>query len=149
MFKRFLLVFVVVFSSCNYNPAFAETSLLLGAWSHHFDAEAENESHNLVGITYNKCMLAYYKNSYENDTIAAAFNFESERSYNVSALAYLGLVRGYEECYGDNPRSDKKVFACPYVMVGVKYHTDLGINPQFMLSGTVAVLTFSIPIGDF
>ena len=149
MFRKVFIILFIFVASCNYQPAFADTNLLLGAWSHHFDKEAENESHDLVAITHSYYMLGYYKNSYDNDSIIAAFNLESEPSSNFSVFSYLGLVRGYETCYGDRARSDTKVLACPYAVVGVKYHTGLGINPQFMLSGTVTVVTFSIPLGDF
>lgn len=147
--KFIVFIFIVLISSCQTSPAYAETSLLLGGWSHHFIEKAENENHRLVAIDSAPIIIGYFRNSFNNDSVFAAYSHHVKFYSKVSGFAYLGAVRGYEECFGDSSEHDNKKLACPFAAIGVKYSTDYNIDPQVMLLGTVAVLTLSIPLGEF
>lgn len=71
--------------------------LLLGQFSYHFNRDYDyNESHNLIGIEYNRYFIAHFENSYGHDSVVVGYRFV--RPYRSIELGLkLGAVHGYKD----------------------------------------------------
>ncbi|QJT71143.1 hypothetical protein GR11A_00106 [Vibrio phage vB_VcorM_GR11A] len=75
----------------------ADTSLLLGAWSYHYDDEGvENENHQLVGLCYNHFCAGTMVNSYDRRGAAVFYEYRTELEGTPLDWGYrAGVLTGY------------------------------------------------------
>ena len=125
----------------------AETSITFGGVSHHFITEDyENSMHNTLAITYNKVMVGYFKNSYDNDSFIAgyAFNVKDEKYFTMDLI--VAAVRGYDKCYGkftdeENRQGKSKIEVCPMLAPTFIFKVDYPVKPQLTLFGDALTLS--------
>ena len=143
-----LLLTLAIASSFN---AVADTSIILGGWSSHQtkDTYNFNEVHNAVGIVHNDYIVTTFKNSYYNQSVVVAkqFNF-TEHNFNeltVSTSIALGVVSGYTEKQLGAAYIGSGISAYVLPTVSVKYNdfgVDFGVIPAS--DGFVATANFRI-----
>lgn len=120
IFVILLMISSATYSSNLFNMDFEtpETDIWIYQKSHHFNEKHDyNESHPLIGIRHNNLLVAAFKNSHSENSIAAMFYDELMDFNRYSSLHYaIGLATGYEEVVG-------KSGVMPYGFIGADFHT--------------------------
>ena len=142
----FTMLLISMISFAKEEPDFY---LYTGAWSHHFEEHpAEkggwryNESHDLIGIEYEGWLVAYYKNSFNDDGAIVAKEF-FQRSYGDFDLsAYAGAVYGYGSCSDPKsmPSENVKKKVCPFGTIAVAY-TRYKVEPAILIVPEAIIAT--------
>lgn len=140
---KILIAFLLMVSA----NAFADR-IYIGGWSHHlndypgFDEGEYNETHNLIGYERKGYMVGHYKNSFNQSTVVAVKNFESQHN-DIAVFISVGATRGYGDCEKRETVNDKKI--CAHYQAGFAY-TKYRVQPVFSISTTVTFLTFRVDI---
>lgn len=135
-----LLAAVVLLASIYASNAKAETNVFVGAWSKHLISSSDNlnEKNRLFAVEHDGWFAGTFTNSYYRESYAVARKFEW-RSSDLRAGVYVGAVRGYTRCYGnDDSNSD----VCPLVVPYVTY--DAPVAPQIMLLGEALAISIKV-----
>ncbi|ENC6709911.1 hypothetical protein ABKY54_004521 [Vibrio harveyi] len=128
-----------------------EINLLAGGWSQHFFKQpgpALNYKNDLLAVEYDNWIVGTFKNSYDDRTYTAAYDFNWQRDDLEYGVA-VGLNYGY--C-GSNQK-DKFIdkYGCdtanivPMVMPYVSY-SKFRIKPTVGLLWNALILTFKIEL---
>jgi len=129
-----LILILAIYAS----NAKAETNLFVGAWSKHLISKDLNEQHNLVAIEHNGWFAGRFINSYNRESYAVARKFEWAAK-DLRAGVYLGAVRGYTTCFGDD---NSNTNTCPMAVPYITY--DAAVAPQVMLIGEAVAVSVRI-----
>lgn len=70
-------------------------ALSLGLWSHHFDDQRWNETHDLIGVEYRSAMIASFINSEGSRSNAAGVVMFDTCGRFGCVDAVIGVVDGY------------------------------------------------------
>ena len=89
-------------------------SLLLGAWTYHFDRNNQNESNDLIGIQSDKTVVATFVNSRYRRSYVFDYEFVSY-DLNDSGSLKLSGEAGFVSGYNSKAVSDYKPFIFPVV----------------------------------
>ena len=84
-------------------PTLAETSIHAGGLSYHVATGYKNDynnNHKLLAVEHNGLLVGRFSNSYDRTTAIAAYGW-SKQWGNWRGAVYVGAVRGYRSCYGD------------------------------------------------
>ena len=85
------------------SPTLAETSIHAGGFSYHVATGYKNDynnNHKLLAVEHNGLLVGRFSNSYDRTTAIAAYGW-SKQWGNWRGAVYVGAVRGYRSCYGD------------------------------------------------
>lgn len=138
---------VILLTTCTTSRAEEPYSITFGGVSHHLVSEDTTTwFHNAVILQKGDLLAGYTKNSYGQDSFVAAYKVWEERKPSTLTELSLGVVRGYDKCYGrysDEQRSEgkSKVWGCFLPLVTITYLIDSPVQPQLSLWGDALVLT--------
>ena len=140
-----LLISFVLFGAALYaSNAQAETSIHAGALSYHVVTGHKvdyNSNHKLLAVEHNGFLVGRFSNSYDRTTAIAAYGW-SKQWGNWRGAAYVGAVRGYRSCFGDD--GDKAV-VCPVAFPSLHY-TAWRVQPGVLVMGEAVALTVRIKL---
>lgn len=121
-----------------------EMSFHVGLYTYHFDSENANNFNRLLGFSYDNWTVAWFKNSYYDETIFAGRAFrtkkleDKEDGWFLRGGVYVGLVYGY----GDNLPTNVGGFSPFLLPIGEagygKISFELGVVP---LPGSAGLVT--------
>lgn len=113
-------------------------AITIGLWSYHFDrAWPANETHNLVGIQYEKAYIAHYENSYNRDSVIVARISDADCWKAVCVDWMAGIVTGYE--------SRTRMKATPFILPRLKLEIVQSVNVYaLVIPGEVAAAGFEV-----
>lgn len=123
-------------------PAHAETALHAGGWSYHIVTGNKvdyTSSHDLVGVEVGSAMVATFRNSYGRRSYLAGYGWSKQWGDWRGSL-YVGAVKGYRSCYGDD---GDKARVCPMAFPSLHY-TKYRVQPGFVLFGEALALTVRV-----
>ena len=136
--KYFLLILPLL-------PALSQAdSLYTGAWSYHaWKAEhVSNSEHNLIAYEYKGIVIGKFKNSYDDDTIVLAKQFELYDNNNIRVAVNVGLTHGYRDCvHVEGPEEGKDGTTC-FAMAPEISYTKYKIQPTFMILANAMTIIF-------
>ena len=120
----------------------AETNVFVGAWSKHIGSGDYNERHDLVAVEHNNVVAGYFRNSYNEDSFALAYDIDY--SYGpLRAGVMAGAVYGYRHCLKGWADSDRKT--CPMIAPYASF--DMGpVSPTVLLLGNALAVTFRVEL---
>lgn len=113
-------------------------AITIGLWSYHFDRSREaNETHNLVGLQYEKAYVAHYENSYNRDSVIVARISEPD-CWKLFCIDWMaGGVTGYEQ------RTEMKL--TPFILPRFKLETVEDVNIySLVIPGEVVAAGFEV-----
>ena len=125
-------------------PTLAETSIHAGGLSYHVATGYKNDynnNHKLLAVEHNRVLVGRFSNSYDRTTAIAAYGWSGQWG-NWRGAVYVGAMRGYRSCYGDD--GDKAV-VCPVVFPSVHY-TAWKVQPGVLVLGEAVALTVRIKL---
>ena len=140
----FLISFVLFGAALYASNAQAETSIHAGALSYHVVTGHKvdyNSNHKLLAVEHNGFLVGRFSNSYDRTTAIAAYGW-SKQWGNWRGAVYVGAVRGYRSCYGDD--GDKAV-VCPVAFPSLHY-TAWRVQPGVLVMGEAVALTVRIKL---
>ncbi|MGY3570220.1 hypothetical protein [Vibrio paucivorans] len=118
--------------------------LKVGAWSKHLGSKQEyNETHNLLGGTYNNISIFTFINSYNSRSYGISYQYYSPLSGNVNLGLSGGLLYGYGHISGYEIITP---YVAPYIDI---YIYDFGLALSYVpaiSSTTDGVILFSSKI---
>jgi hypothetical protein len=126
------------------SPTLAETSIQAGGFSYHVAAGYKNDynnNHKLLAVEHNRVLVGRFSNSYNRTTAIAAYGW-SKQWGNWRGAVYVGAMRGYRSCYGDD--GDKAV-VCPVAFPSLHY-TAWKVQPGVLVMGEAFALTIRIKL---
>ena len=139
-----LLSFVILGSALYASNAQAETSIHAGALSYHVVTGHKvgyNSNHKLLAVEHNGFLVGRFSNSYDRTTAIAAYGW-SKQWGNWRGAVYVGAMRGYRSCYGDD--GDKAV-VCPVAFPSLHY-TAWRVEPGVLVLGEAVALTVRVAL---
>ena len=139
-----LLFFVLLGAALYASNAQAETSIHAGALSYHVVTGHKvdyNSNHKLLAVEHNGFLVGRFSNSYDRTTAIAAYGW-SKQWGNWRGAVYVGAVRGYRSCFGDD--GDKAVI-CPVALPSL-HHTKYRVQPGVLVLGEAVALTVRIKL---
>jgi len=150
-----LLVLLLIFT----NKAFAfgeekeeiNNSIYFGGFSKHLFTDGLNETHHFLGYERNDILIGAFKNSYNDWTAVAAYDFDynfgdyfdNDFAKQIDFGVMLGASYGYEcEMIEPMPCYNK---ISPVVLPYVSYtYQDFPIKPVLSLLGEAVFVTFRV-----
>ena len=139
-----LLSFVILGAALSISNAEAETSIHAGGLSYHVATGYKNDynnNHNLLAVEHNGLLIGRFSNSYKRTTAIAAYGW-SKQWGNWRGDVYVGAVRGYRSCFGDE--GDKAV-VCPVAIPSIHY-TKYRVQPGVLVMGEAVALTVRVAL---
>ena len=139
-----LLSFVILGAALSISNAEAETSIHAGGLSYHVATGYKNDynnNHNLLAVEHNGLLIGRFSNSYKRTTAIAAYGW-SKQWGNWRGAVYVGAVRGYRSCFGDE--GDKAV-VCPVAIPSIHY-TKYRVQPGVLVLGEAVALTVRLTL---
>ncbi len=130
------LFILLVLSGC------AETTVYLGARSHHWNSGEYNENNHFVAVEYKSYIAGTFINSYAKRSHMAGYNFSLyENDYIILQTMAVGVV-GYESVQIDNyPMVGKVALTLvPVIQLNAPY-----IRPAIGQLGQATFITIVIP----
>ena len=125
-------------------PSLAETSIHAGGFSYHVATGYKNDynsNHKLLAVEHNGLLIGRFSNSYDRTTAIAAYGW-SKQWGNWRGAVYVGAMRGYRSCYGDD--GDKAV-VCPVAFPSLHY-TAWKLQPGVLVLGEAVALTVRVTL---
>ena len=125
-------------------PSLAETSIHAGGFSYHVATGHKvdyNSNHKLLAVEHNGLLVGRFSNSYNRTTAIAAYGW-SKQWGNWRGAVYVGAMRGYRSCYGDD--GDKAV-VCPVAFPSLHY-TAWRVQPGVLVLGEAVALTVRLAL---
>lgn len=120
----------------------AETAIHGGGWSYHVATGHKfdyTSSHDLVGLEAGPVLVATFRNSYGRRSGIAGYGFTRNWGHWRGSV-YLGAVRGYRSCYGDD---GEKARICPMAFPSLHY-TRYRVQPGLLLFGEALAVTVRV-----
>jgi len=139
-----LLSFVLLGAALYSGNAQAETSIHAGGLSYHVATGHKadyNSNHKLLAVEHNGFLVGRFSNSYDRTTAIAAYGW-SKQWGNWRGAVYVGAVRGYRSCFGDD--GDKAV-VCPVAFPSLHY-TAWMVQPGVLVLGEAVALTVRVAL---
>ena len=139
-----LLSFVILGAVMEASNAEAETSIHAGGLSYHVATGHKadyNSNHKLLAVEHNGFLVGRFSNSYDRTTAIAAYGW-SKQWGNWRGAVYVGLVRGYRSCFGDD---GDKVVVCPVALPSLHY-TKYRVQPGVLVMGEAIALTVRVAL---
>ena len=139
-----LLSFVILGAALSISNAEAETSIHAGGLSYHVATGYKNDynnNHNLLAVEHNGLLIGRFSNSYKRTTAIAAYGW-SKQWGNWRGAVYVGAVRGYRSCYGDE---GGKAVVCPVAFPSLHY-TKYRVQPGVLVLGEAVALTVRVTL---
>ena len=125
-------------------PTLAETSIHAGGLSYHVATGYKNDynnNHKLLAVEHNGLLIGRFSNSYKRTTAIAVYGWNRQWG-NWRGAVYVGAMRGYRSCYGDD--GDKAV-VCPVAFPSLHY-TTWRVQPGVFLLGEAIALTVRVAL---
>ncbi|ASV42821.1 hypothetical protein [Vibrio phage JSF15] len=119
----------------------AEWSVITPIGSKHLNTNVDyNENNYGLGVQYEGFGLLWFKNSYDNNSIAAFYAAELEMGEHWGVGSRFGMVSGYEGA----PFGSLSPFAQPFAYYELGGgRINVGVLPSFLVSNdAAAVVTF-------
>jgi hypothetical protein len=124
--------------------AFSDTAIHAGAISYHVLTGHKNDynsNHKLFAVEHNEIFVGRFSNSYHRTTTVAAYGFERQWD-NWRGAVYVGALRGYRSCFGDNGH---KAVICPVVFPTLHY-TKYRVQPGILILGEAVALSLRMSL---
>ncbi len=144
---KYLLLAIALFAS---TCSAEDFSLILGGFSYHTSAEQRavlNQEHQAIGIQYKDFELTYIaNNSFENESIYAAYTKELVSSKHFDFNAVFGAATGYHEIesYKGWKFTNSFVMGDLMPLAGVQLETKLSKHFSIDTTFLISVTTFNL-----
>lgn len=138
---RLLAAFVLLAAIYSAN-AKADIALHGGGLSYHVATGHKTDytnTHDLIGLEVGPALVATFRNSYGRRSELAGYGFSRDWGHWRGSV-YVGAVRGYSECYGDN---GDKARVCPMAFPSLHY-TRYRVQPGVLLFGEAVALVVRV-----
>lgn len=146
--KNVLIILTLLFSlnvkASEINSDSLEVDFYVGAWSKHIvqDSNYLNERHDLLAVGVGNVFVGRFLNSFSRETFAVAYKWSHDITEDIEAGAFLGAMRGYTTCYGEDG-SGKNI--CPLAAPFVSYNKYF-VKPTLLLLGDAIAITAKIEV---
>lgn len=135
-----IIIFLYLFLSVTVR---ADSIIFGGLSTHLVNKETNTWFHRTLLYQKDALTIGYLKNSYGQDSWLVAGEIYSYNIDTIEAKLHLGIVRGYDRCYGkfEEGRVGKKAIACGLPILSITLLTESKIQPQLSLWGDAVVWT--------
>lgn len=139
-----LSMFLVGAAMVACQPAYSQTAIHAGGHSYHLATGHKvdyTSSHDLIGVEAGPYLAATFRNSYGRRSYLAGYGFSKDWGHWRGPV-YVGAVRGYRSCYGDE---GDKARVCPMAFPSLHY-TKYRFQPGVLLFGEALALTVRVEL---